>query len=266
MGAELQTRATALATTATIIESVTGVDAFRLDTLDIDGKLDSEIPHNLRLGHMVERVVSTLIDNSSNYQIIYQGVQLVQDKVTLGELDYIIRDVDTKEVIHLELGYKFYLYDPAVSDDPVRRWIGPNRNDCLIDKLRKLRDRQFPLLYHPIAVQQLAGVDIDIVEQRLCLMGSLYVPYGYQGGDAVDNHQAVVGYYVTRDQFVDLHDSQSYYLPPKLMWGLSPADHTLWQDLPEVLPSIEDSLHQRRSVLCWQRSGHEFGQFFVVWW
>jgi hypothetical protein len=28
----------------------------------------------------------------------------------------------------MELAYKFYLFDPSISSEPINNWIGPNRN------------------------------------------------------------------------------------------------------------------------------------------
>jgi hypothetical protein len=34
----------------------------------------------------------------------------------------------------MELAYKFYLFDPSISSEPINNWIG-NRNDSLQEKL-----------------------------------------------------------------------------------------------------------------------------------
>lgn len=264
---DMQARSAAVMTATNVVETVTGVDTFHLDILSVRHPLSFDIPGNLRLGHLIERVVAALIDQSTNYDLVFHGVQLVEDKMTLGELDYIIREVDSHRVIHLELGYKFYLYDPAISSTSVNNWIGPNRKDSLIDKLTKLRDRQFPLLYHPKAAEQLPQVDVDMVEQRLCLLASLYVPYGFSQKEILENVHAIKGYYLDLHQYREMHtSSKTYYMPAKHRWGLSPEQHTSWLHLEEVLPAIQASLAQHRSFLCWERDGRVYKQYFIVWW
>jgi hypothetical protein len=39
---------------------------------------------------------------------LYENIQVIEDK-TIGEIDFIIEDKNTKQVIHMELAYKFYL-------------------------------------------------------------------------------------------------------------------------------------------------------------
>jgi hypothetical protein len=37
----------------------------------------------------------------------------------------------------MELAYKFYLFDPSISSEPINNWIGPNRNDSLQIRKKK---------------------------------------------------------------------------------------------------------------------------------
>jgi hypothetical protein len=65
---------------------------------------------------------------------LYENIQVIEDKKTIGEIDFIIEDKNTKQVIHMELAYKFYLFDPSISSEPINNWIGPNRDDSLQEK------------------------------------------------------------------------------------------------------------------------------------
>ena len=38
------------------------------------------------------------------------------------------------KILHLELVYKFYLYDKNLGEKEIERWIGPNRSDSLLEK------------------------------------------------------------------------------------------------------------------------------------
>jgi hypothetical protein len=49
---------------------------------------------------------------------LYENIQVIEDKKTIGEIDFIIEDKNTKQVIHMELAYKFYL-DPSISSEPI---------------------------------------------------------------------------------------------------------------------------------------------------
>lgn len=128
--------------------SITGLQTFNLSELDLIKDLEFQLPTNIRLGHLAEKIVSELIKSSSNYKVLYENIQVIEGKQTIGEIDFIIEELKTKTLIHMELAYKFYLYDPNISSEPINNWIGPNRNDSLKEKLEKLKRKQFPLLYH----------------------------------------------------------------------------------------------------------------------
>ena len=143
-----KSRITSILKAMSLDYSVTGLEAFSLFELALVPDLDFQLPTNLRLGHLAEVVVSGLIKLSTNYNVIYENIQLLEDKKTIGEIDFIIVENNTNKLVHMELAYKFYLYDPEISSDPLNNWINPNRNDSLIEKLGKVKRKQFSLLYH----------------------------------------------------------------------------------------------------------------------
>jgi len=247
--------------------SVTGIPTFSLSLLEWNSDTIFELPTNLRLGHLAERVVSELIKKSSNYEVIYENVQLNVNKRTIGEIDFIIRHVDTLTITHLELAYKFYLYDLAISSDPIKNWIGPNRNDSLREKLEKLKEKQFPLLYSDSAELKLNKVKIDQISQALCFLVSLYIPYGYKEKLNPVYEQAIKGYYVDMETFLKCdHSGKSYYLPLKIEWGIDPSTNDTWMDIKDVKKSINVSIKERRALLCWQKYREIYSSFFITWW
>ena len=70
--------------TANLDSSITGFPSFQLDDLIIAEDLDFDLPKNIRLGHLAEKVVSELIHSSSNYEILYENVQISEQQQTIG--------------------------------------------------------------------------------------------------------------------------------------------------------------------------------------
>ena len=58
----------------------TGLQTFNLSDLELPCDLDFELPTNLRLGHLVENIVSELIRSSSNYIILYENIQIQKNQ------------------------------------------------------------------------------------------------------------------------------------------------------------------------------------------
>lgn len=247
--------------------SITGCPIFSLTALEVLDTVDAEIPKNLRLGHLAERVVAQLIRSSANYKILHENLQVIDGNHTIGELDFIIQHKASAQVTHLELAYKFYLYDPSLSAAPINNWIGPNRNDSLREKLHKVKNKQFPLLFDERTVGQLEGLDLKSVSQALCLLVNLYIPYEYSETLAPAYQKAVRGYYLDQETFLNHHlEGKTYYLPPKKEWGMDPSLNTAWAELEGIAAQLAASQAEHRAVLCWQNDHGRFSEFFVTWW
>lgn len=248
-------------------ESITGFSMFSLSGLNLVADFTFELPTKLRLGHMVEKVVSELVKSSTNYEILYENIQIIKDKNTIGELDFIIESSITNQLIHLELAYKFYLFDPSISEEPMHNWIGPNRKDSLKEKLEKLKTKQFPLLFHEATKSKLTAINIDEVSQMLCLLVSLYIPYEYKGKFDPVYEKAIKGYYIDFENFKRLNDStKAYYIPTKKEWGIDPAANEVWASFEEIQCEMQRQLQQQHAPLCWQKCNDSYESFFVVWW
>lgn len=247
--------------------SVTGIPTFDLSVLNLNTDLDFQLPTNVRLGHLAEKIVSELIKSSANYQILYENVQIMEDRKTIGEIDFILQEINTKQLIHMELAYKFYLLDPNISSETINNWIGPNRNDSLKEKLEKLKTKQFPLLYSNYTKSQLADIAVDKVSQALCLLVSLFIPYEYKADLNPVYEKAIKGYYLNFETFIRLHDAdKSYYLPQKKEWGMNPSENKVWEDLEDIEKPIDASLREKQAPLCWQKHNELYSAFFIIWW
>jgi hypothetical protein len=247
--------------------SITGLQTFDLSKLKLTTDLEFQLPTNLRLGHLAEKIISELIKASTNYKVLYENIQVIEDKKTIGEIDFIIEDTNTKQVIHMELAYKFYLFDPSISPEPINNWIGPNRNDSLQEKLQKLKTTQFPLLYHNLTKSKFNTIAIDEVSQALCLLVSLFIPYKYKGRFSSTYEKAIKGYYVSLETFISLDDPEkNYYIPFKKEWGMDPSESDIWTDFSGIEKQVNTSITEKQAPLCWQKYKDSYSAFFIVWW
>lgn len=262
-----KSRIASIADATSLDASITGIQTFHLAQVDVAKYLNFDLPTNLRLGHLAEKVVSGLIKASPNYGLLLENVQVVEDGKTIGEIDFIIEELLTKQIIHLELAYKFYLLDPSISSEQMHNWIGPNRNDSLKEKLEKITTKQFPLLYHKSTSSHLGEIEPDKVSQVLCLLASLFVPYGYKSGLNPAYEAAIRGYYINYETFTSLDDTtKAYYLPEKKEWGIDPSGNKRWTDLSGVEKRIGTCMEEKQAPLCWQKHQGSFEAFFIVWW
>ena len=105
-----------------------------------------EIPDTV-LGRQAEAIFENIVKESKSYKLLAANIQIQSPTKTIGELDYLLEQRKTKTQIHVELSCKFYLFDPDSLGTFEQKWIGPNKKDSLQDKITKLREKQFPLLF-----------------------------------------------------------------------------------------------------------------------
>ncbi|MFT7343781.1 MAG: hypothetical protein ACI9XP_000356 [Lentimonas sp.] len=262
-----KTRISSILNTSTLDSSITGFPNFSLSELEVVKDLEFELPTNIRLGQLVEKIVSELIKSSKNYNLQFENIQIIENKKTIGEIDFIIEKTNTNEQIHLELAYKFYLFDPSISSVHINNWIGPNRNDSLREKLDKLKSKQFPLLYDENTISFLNKVDMNKVSQKLCLLASLFIPYDNKTKLNSAYQNAIKGYYLSFDLFKKLDNSEkSYFLPTKKEWGMDPSKSENWTDYHGVENQISINMEEKQAPMVWQKFNDEYLVFFIVWW
>ncbi len=260
-------RITSVLKASYIDSSITGVETFHLSELKSIPNLDFELPTNIRLGHLVERIVAQLVKSSNNFKILYENTQIIDDKTTIGEIDFILQEKQSKEIIHLELAYKFYLLDPTISSDTINNWIGPNRNDSLKQKLEKLKNKQFPLLFDERTQERFNDIDVQSVTQKLCLLSSLYLPHDFKENIPPVYQKAIKGFYINYTSFLKLnHDDKYYFIPPKKEWGIDSSENVNWLRFNEIEEQIKTNFTEKQAPLCWQKHNDIFSEFFIVWW
>ena len=260
-----QDRFEALVNSKSLLNPKSGFSLFEVEHTDT--KLRQEPNSNLVFGKRMEKYFAQYLQASSRYELIEHNIPVTENKITKGELDFIIRDLKEQSIVHLEMACKFYIFDPKISDQSLKCWIGPNRKDSLIHKLTKLKEHQFPLINHPETKKQLNELfDPEVeIQQKLFLPGLLFLPYEYDYTFKVLNKAAYAGFWVTKAQFetVNFEDSQ-FIIPPKKDWLIAPALGHNWLSLAEARNLIEESIKHHKAPLCWCKTKDGFYRRFFV--
>lgn len=221
---------------------------------------------NLRLGKLIEKFVSHELSNQESISILYENVQIIENKLTLGEIDCILKLEE--ELYHIEVVYKFYLYDESASTLELNRWIGPNRKDSLIQKLTKLKDKQLPILFHNETARVFEKLNIETPSnQGVFFKAQLFVPIQSLGKKlSLINNKCITGFYLRFNE-LDLLKDSSFYIPTKLNWLTEPFPEVEWYTIEEFKDQVTLALENKKSPLCWQKDRNGvLKKFFVVWW
>lgn len=247
-------------------------DLFRLSP-SLPAEVSSEDlpePDTGVLGKRMEHFFKIGIERFSEEEILAHNQQIFSEKQTIGELDFLLKHKGSKKITHVELVFKFYLYDPEIPLEQ-HRWIGPNRKDSLVQKLERLRQRQFPLLHHSCTAPLLNSLQLSAenIDQKLCFKACLFVPYEMQEQNFEQvNPMAIQGFWIKNRAFTSARfKNVLFYSPQKPDWPIFPEDNSSWVDYSTIKKQLESMLKVERSPLIWMKTPKgDFQRFFIVWW
>lgn len=247
-----------------------GNDIYNLNQFEIEPnyrQIDSEINENLRLGKYIERFVSFELQQDSSIRILAENIQIQQEKRTLGELDCILSR--NNQFIHLEVIYKFYLYDKSVGSSEIEHFIGPNKKDSLVEKLNKLTEKQLPLLYSNECKEYLESINLKSskIDQQVYFKAQLFVPFSDQKVELTTlNKDCIVGFYINKKELKHFIDCK-FYIPNKKDWLIAPHKNVNWSSFSLFKEISEEYLNRKFSPLCWiKHKNGEVKKVFLVWW
>jgi hypothetical protein len=240
------------------------IDSFNIDNIQILQKLP--------LGKRVEYFFDAIITQSSKYERVLKNIQIIHNKITLGELDFIIYDKKRNKYIHIEMQYKFYLYDDSFENE-IDRYIGPNRNDTLVLKLKRLKNKQFPLLFNELTKDYLNDIDLNNIEQKILFKANIFLPKHLKNKKlSLINNNCIKGYYLSFEKFIqdDSFKKMSLFVPDKFDWLCNPILNENWKSYDEVKKEIEIFINKNISPLIWSKYTNNgeiiIESFFVTFW
>lgn len=233
---------------------------------DFYSEFHRKLERNVRLGQLAEQFVFNQIEAYDHTELLAENIQIQKGKHTQGELDALL--LSHSDAIHLEIIYKFYVYDVTRIRSEIHHWIGPNRKDSLIDKLYKLRDKQLPLLHSSDCKNTLQRLKLDAFDfkQRVLFKAQLFLPYQKHVEFDLLNKNCISGFYLNVPQ-LEIFKADSFYIPEKLDWFLHPHVNVEWMNYSNFREKATAFLNKNQSPLFWLRNKNgELTKVFLVWW
>ena len=229
-------------------------------------QIKESLSEPMLLGKRVERFVIAELQQQHNIKIILENAQINNQKLTIGEIDCILMQEEIP--IHLEIIYKFYLYDTTMGSTEIDYWIGPNRNDTLAKKLHKLKDKQLPLLYneHTKPILNALHLNVEQIQQRVCFKAQLFIPYKTNIAFDVLNKECLAGFYI-RFSEIEQFAHCKFYIPIKIDWLLEVQTQVAWLPYSQFNEKITPMIANKIAPLCWIKFPKgSIQKFFIVWW
>ncbi|TYB76324.1 DUF1853 family protein [Bizionia myxarmorum] len=247
-----------------------GDSIFGISQLNIIGDSQESfirnIPANIRLGKRVEQFVFNELEHDEAISILVENVQIQEEKKTVGELDAIISYHG--KPIHLEIIYKFYVYDETVGTSELDHFIGPNRKDSLVEKLDKLKNKQLPLLYKVPTKYLLEDLNLksENMLQKVYFKAQLFMPFDKQIILNDLNPECISGYYLRKDDLKQF-EACSFYFPTKPNWLQDPHSSVNWINYEIAQVSFNQIQSEKYAACCWiKNENNKLEKCFIVWW
>lgn len=231
-----------------------------------DPSLTETVRSNIRLGMLAEHFTFAYWKHIPQIEVLARNIQVQGDQATLGEIDAILR-VDTKPV-HVEIAYKIYLYDPKHGKSEIEHWIGPNRKDTLITKLKHLKTHQLPLIQttEGKAILQNYTSISEQISSKVWMKGQLFLPVDTKVDVSPLNSDCIMGFYLPQNKLIR-YETYKFYLPTKLEWMLSPTPSVNWKSFTAINVQIAPLLESEYAPMLWIKSPKgQCSRLFVVWW
>lgn len=224
-----------------------------------------------RLGGYFEALLRFVLQQTEGVELLLNNWVVRDGKQTLGECDFVFRDIKRNQLHHWEVTVKFYLYHRG-------QFFGTNVRDRLDIKCQRLCDHQLILPQQPF-VQALLKREFGIeqLESSAFFKGYLFYPLDFHDCTlktlAADHPRGSWCHYSRLRVWCEAQDSDSrYWVVPRLQWlsgCVREEGEGVW-DIPELLRQLSAhfQLHrQGQLVVALQRQGndwHEVARCMVV--
>jgi len=133
-------------------------------------------PANSRLGFYFEALYECLLTQILGWEVLVRNMPIRGAGVSLGELDFVVRNPATGQVEHHEVAVKFYLGYPEGDTQQVF-WYGPNQTDRLDLKTCRILEQQSQRTHLPAANAALRQLGLEgPLRSRIFMPGYLFYP------------------------------------------------------------------------------------------
>lgn len=181
------------------------------------------------LGSYFESLVQFWLENDEDYELLDHNVQLIRHKRTIGEFDFIYKNIRNGKVYHLETVVKYYLHFDSNGKNSrgLSNWIGPNPSDRLDKKIDKLFNKQSLLAFHEAGRKFLYDLGIESINPVILFKGYLF--YHFQGNfrqtikvNSLINPSHLRGWWCYPDEIRNINQGpglkSGWSVIPKIRW------------------------------------------------
>lgn len=201
---------------------------------------------NLPLGKYAELLMEAYLQNHKKYQLIASNLQLIDGQLTVGELDYLFKEIFSNTFVHLELAIKYYL---KVDYQGKIRFLGPSTKDYFERKVEKLTKTQSNYTFKykhllPGSIQKMQFYP------KIMVKGALYFAFK-EWEQMEEKNELIAGWWMEVEKISQLHSSKCYYclIRSKRSWLFPFVQVDQLLTYPELIVKVKSILETTNEIL-----------------
>ena len=181
-----------------------------------------KVDNQFILGKYFEMLIQFIFENFDGFELITKGLQVLKNNRTIGEIDFIFKNLADNKTTHLEVAVKYYMGFKSSAKHSM--WIGPNGMDNLAGKIQKFTTQ----LSMSAIAEELNDLTPASFERKVILKGYFFkhinsdlMPYFF-------NPEALTGQWLFISELDKIiHSNKKYTIIPKRLWLGFYFDETL---------------------------------------
>jgi len=174
--------------------------------------------HSKRLGRYFENLMLFYFEFHPNIEVVEFGKQIFSGKITIGEIDFILKNKTTKEVVHLETAVKYFAKEKNKSD--FYSYICPNGTRNFGDKLDKTFAKQLKITERSETIEYLKSKNIYPIKSYHFIKGILFYHIdeikSFEHENLNISHNR--GWWIYKNEVSTFSEKSKYKIVHKLKW------------------------------------------------
>lgn len=174
--------------------------------------------HSRRLGKYFENLLHYFFIFHPNIEVLEFGKQIFNGKITIGEMDFILMNKTSKEIIHLEVAVKYFAKKKGESD--FKYFICPNGKRNFDDKIEKTFGKQLRITERPETKALLNKKNYFPIKSYHFIKGILFYHTDeidtFEHSNLNPNHKK--SWWMFQKEIMELNNESKYKIVHKLKW------------------------------------------------
>lgn len=165
------------------------------------------------LGKYFEMLIQFIFEKFDCFELIVKGLQVLRNNRTIGEIDFIFKNLTTNKTSHLEIAVKYYMGFKSTAKHSL--WIGPNGMDNLDGKIQKFTTQLSMAAFS----EELISLNPALFERAVLLKGYFFKHISSELMPHFYNPKALTGKWLYISELKGIiKPNRKYMIVPKRLW------------------------------------------------